>query len=74
LLSDAAPAAQRVRLQGRSDLTMNLAGALGGAVSGPLLALLGYPGLAWALLLPVAAVLIAGSLGIRRARDMELVT
>ncbi|MDX6322112.1 MAG: hypothetical protein QOF52_1970 [Propionibacteriaceae bacterium] len=74
LLSDAAPAAQRVRLQGRSDLTMNLAGALGGAVSGPLLALLGYPGLAWTLLLPVAAVLIAGSLGIRRARDMELVT
>ena len=68
LLSDAAPAAQRVRLQGRSDLAMNLAGALGGAVAGPLLALLGYAGLAWTLLLPVAAVLTAGSLGVRRSR------
>ena len=67
LLSDAAPAAQRVRLQGRSDLAMNLSGAVGGAVSGPLLALLGYAGLAWTLLLPVAAVLTAGSLGVRRA-------
>jgi len=66
LLGDAAPAAQRVRLQGRSDLAMNLAGALGGAVSGPLLALLGYAGLAWTLLLPIAAVMTAGSLGVRR--------
>ncbi len=70
LLSDAAPAAQRVRLQGRSDLVMNLAGALGGAVSGPILALLGYTGLAWILLLPVTAVLTTGSLGVRRSRRM----
>ena len=72
LLSDVAPAAQRVRLQGRSDLAMNLAGALGGAVAGPLLALLGYAGLAWTLLLPVAAVLTAGSLGVRRSRRTHL--
>jgi MFS family permease len=72
LLSDAAPTAQRVRLQGRSDLAMNLAGALGGAVSGPLLALLGYPGLAWTLLLPVALVLAAAWLGLRQSRQMQL--
>ena len=72
LLSDAAPAAERVRLQGRSDLAMNLAGALGGAVAGPLLALLGYAGLAWTLLLPVAAVLTTGSLGVRRSRRTQL--
>jgi MFS family permease len=72
LLSDAAPAAHRVRLQGRSDLAMNLAGAIGGAVSGPLLALLGYPGLAWTLLLPVALVLAAAWLGLRRSRRMQL--
>jgi len=72
LLSDAASAAQRVRLQGRSDLVMNLAGALGGAVSGPVLALLGYPGLAWILLLPVIAVLTAGSLGVHRSRRVQV--
>jgi MFS family permease len=59
LLSDAAPAGSRVRLQGRSDLSMNLAGAIGGAAAGPLLALISYTGLAWSLLLPVAVVLLA---------------
>ena len=68
LLSDAAPMDDRVRLQGRSDLTMSFAGAVGGAVSGPLLAVLGYDGLAWTLLLPVAAVLAAVIYGGRRAR------
>jgi MFS family permease len=71
LLNDASPTAQRIRLQGRSDLAMNLAGAIGGAVSGPLLALLGYPGLAWTLLLPVALVLAAGWLGLRRSRRVQ---
>ena len=56
LLTDAAPIADRVRLQGRSDLAMNLAGAVGGALSGPVLAVAGYPGLAWWLLLPVTIV------------------
>lgn len=60
LLNDAAPVANRVRLQGRSDLAMNLAGALGGALSGPVLALVGYTGLAWGLLLPIVVV-VAGS-------------
>ena len=59
LLNDAAPADRRVPLQGRSDLVMNLAGAVGGAASGPMLAWLGYPGLAWSLVVPVAAVLAA---------------
>ena len=68
LLSDAAPLARRVQLQGRSDLSMNFAGALGGAVSGPLLAVLGYGGLAWTLLLPTAVVLTAVIYGGRRSR------
>ena len=59
LLNDAAPVDLRVRLQGRSDLVMNLAGAVGGAASGPMLAWLGYPGLAWSLVIPVATVLAA---------------
>ena len=68
LLSDAAPLDRRVSLQGRSDLAMNLAGAAGGAVSGPLLALLGYAGLAWTLLLPIAAVVVTVLLGAARRR------
>jgi MFS family permease len=58
LLNDAAPAARRINLQGRGDLAMNLAGAVGGAVAGPMLAWLSYAGLAWCLLLPVGFVLV----------------
>jgi MFS family permease len=58
LLNDAAPADRRVSLQGRSDLAMNLAGAVGGAVAGPMLAWLSYAGLAWSLALPIAFVLV----------------
>lgn len=65
LLNDAAPGAQRVRLQGRSDLAMNLAGALGGALSGPVLAFVGYSGLAWGLLLPILIVLLTSASRLR---------
>jgi hypothetical protein len=58
LLSDAAPADRRLQLQGRSDLAMNVAGAAGGAVSGPLLAWLSYAGLAWSLVLPILVVVV----------------
>ena len=72
LLNSAAPATGRIRVQGRSDLAMNLAGAFGGAVAGPVLAVLGYTGLAWLLLVPVAAVLTAGTYGVRRSRDLPV--
>jgi len=65
LLTDAAPPDRTVVLQGRSDLSMNLAGAIGGAASGPLLAAFGYSGLAWILLLPAAAVLVTAAVGAR---------
>jgi len=68
LLTAAAPAATRIRVQGRSDLAMNLAGTFGGAVAGPVLAVLGYAGLAWLLLVPVAAVLLANGQAARRPR------
>ena len=59
LLNDAAPADRRVRLQGRSDLAMNFAGAVGGALSGPILAWVTYAGLAWSLGLPITFVVVA---------------
>lgn len=48
--------AQRVPAQGFSDATMSLAGALGSAAAGPIMALVGYPGIsALAALLIIAA-------------------
>jgi MFS family permease len=59
LVSDLTTGAARIRAQGRTDLVMNLTGALGAAVAGPVLALVGYAGLA--LLAGVVVVLVAGA-------------
>jgi MFS family permease len=46
LVTDLVTGSARPRIQGRSDLAMNVAGALGGAIAGPLLAVVGFAGLA----------------------------
>ena len=46
LLIDAAPATRRTHIQGRSDFTMNIVGASGGAVAGPIVHNWGMPTLA----------------------------
>jgi MFS family permease len=71
LINDAAPTDRRITVQGRSDLAMNLAGAVGGAAAGPVLAWLTYTGLAWSLALPIAVVLVA-ALARRPGRVDEL--
>jgi MFS family permease len=75
LLTESAPAATRVRLQGRSDMVMSFAGAIGGALSGPVLAFAGYAGLAWGILLPIAVVGLAAlrTAGPAPARDAPAV-
>lgn len=55
LVTDLVTGSARTRIQGRSDLVMNIAGAGGGALAGPVLAVVGYAGLAW-----VAGVLVVG--------------
>ncbi|MFE3456632.1 MFS transporter [Nocardiopsis aegyptia] len=50
--------AERPRVQGASDTLMNLAGAIGGASAGPVLAAVGFQGLAAVLLVPVAIVVV----------------
>lgn len=64
LVSDLVTGEARVRVQGRTDTIMSLAGAVGGASAGPVLALLGYAGVAWAagvlVLLIVAAATVMG--------------
>jgi MFS family permease len=59
LVSDLATGSARPRIQGRSDLAMNVAGALGGAVAGPLLALVGFAGLAAAAGVLVVVLVMA---------------
>ena len=49
---------ERTMVQGRTDMAMNLAGVLGGLVGGPLIALLGFPGLSLVALVPVALVVV----------------
>lgn len=67
LLAESVPAPARVRVQGISDVLMNLVGATGGALSGVLLALIGFGGLnAIAGLLVVPTLIFA--LGSARSR------
>jgi len=54
LLAESVAADRRAVMQGRSDLAMNGAGALGGALAGPALILFGYSGLAVVALFVVA--------------------
>jgi MFS family permease len=68
LVSDLASGDARPRIQGRSDLTMNLAGAVGGASAGPVLALVGYAGLAAVAAPVVLAVAIATLVTMRTVR------
>ncbi|MCU1571698.1 MAG: transporter [Naasia sp.] len=64
LVSDLATGAQRTRIQGRTDLVMNATGAVGGGLAGPVLALVGYPGLAaCAAVLVLLTALSAVALG-----------
>jgi MFS family permease len=59
LIAESADPLRRTRIQGRADLLMSVAGALGGAAAGPALALLAYNGLALLAIALVVVVLIA---------------
>lgn len=66
LVSDLVTGQTRLTVQGRSDTIMSLAGAIGGAGAGPVLALLGYAGLAWVAGGLVLVVVLAASVMGRR--------
>lgn len=57
----------RAAIQGISDLSMNAAGALGGALAGPVLASVGYSGLGFLAMALVVVVVIWTALRARRA-------
>jgi len=72
LIAESADLAHRTRIQGRADLLMSAAGALGGGFAGLVLAGLGYGGLALVVTSLVAAVLVA--LVVRATRGRARVT
>lgn len=67
LVSDLATGAARLRVQGRADLTMNVAGAAGAALAGPVLALIGYAGLSFGVM-SLAVVVIVSAFVLARPR------
>ncbi|MGI5122170.1 MFS transporter [Marinactinospora thermotolerans] len=58
LVTESVAPAERPRVQGASDTLMNLAGAIGSAAAGPVLAVIAFHGLAAVLLVPVAIVVV----------------
>ncbi|MCU1411567.1 MAG: transporter [Rhodoglobus sp.] len=68
LISDLVTGTERVRIQGRSDLVMNIAGAVGGAAAGPVLAVIGYAGLTWVVGILVLGVIAGATVVTQRAR------
>ncbi|GAB3691219.1 MFS transporter [Corynebacterium nasicanis] len=67
VVAAAAPPEQKAGLQGRSDLTMNLTGALGGVISGPVVSVWGMPTMAVLVIVLLVAVLLGTSALRRRA-------
>lgn len=58
LVAEAVEAHERAPLQGVSDLSMNTAGAIGGAIAGPAMMAFGYSGLALGTMALVAVVIV----------------
>jgi MFS family permease len=71
LVTASVPVPRRPSLQGVSDLLMNLAGATGGALAGPVLARIGFSGLSATLLVLVAVVLLLMVTGRERQRSPD---
>ncbi len=66
LIAESADPLHRTRVQGRADLAMSAAGALGGGLAGPVLFVIGYAGLSLAATALAVVVLVA--LVVHRAR------
>ena len=66
LVSDLATGSARLRMQGRADMIMSVAGAAGAALAGPVLALLGYAGLSFAVM-ALAGLVTVGAFFLDRA-------
>ncbi len=70
LLTESALPDRRTIVQGRSDLIMSASGALGGALAGVALAMLGYSGLSFVTMALVTTVVVALALTPRAPQDV----
>ena len=67
MVTESVPVQDRPGLQGTSDLVMNLCGAAGGAIAGPILAMVGFSGLGLVFLVAVLVVAVAALKALRGA-------
>jgi len=71
LIAEAVGVHDRAPLQGFSDLSMNAAGALGGALSGPILSMAGYSGLGLVTMILVAVIVSWSTLRLVAAKRVR---
>lgn len=69
LLSSSVPVNEKTNVQGVSDSTMNLSGALGGGFAGAILSLVAFNGLNFFALVPVSVVILLSVLSYRQAKN-----
>ena len=71
LLASSVPANEKTNVQGVSDSTMNLSGAIGGGVAGSILSVVAFNGLNFVALVPVTVIIILSVLIFKRAKQIS---
>lgn len=71
LLSASVPANEKTNVQGVSDSTMNLSGAIGGGIAGSILSLVAFNGLNFVALVPVTVISVLSVLIYKRAKQIS---
>jgi len=71
LLASSVPANEKTNVQGVSDSTMNLSGAIGGGIAGSILSLVAFNGLNFVALVPVTVIIILSVLIFKRAKQIS---
>lgn len=71
LLTSSVPANEKTNVQGVSDSTMNLSGAIGGGIAGSILSLVAFNGLNFVALVPVTVIIVLSVLIFKRAKQIS---
>jgi len=71
LLSSSVPANEKTNVQGVSDSTMNLSGAIGGGIAGSILSVVAFNGLNFVALVPVTVIIVLSVLIFKRAKQIS---
>jgi MFS family permease len=71
LLASSVPANEKTNVQGVSDSTMNLSGAIGGGIAGSILSVVAFNGLNFVALVPVTVIIVLSVLIYKRAKQIS---